>query len=144
MPRGIAPARLADRSCGRSRRDSLAAYPLRGKRPLRLPNVYHLDQVKTLVRRTLRDLWANDVLALAAQTAFWCFFSLFPILLFSASVLSLVGDRQRTFERLLNTIAPAAPGDAMALIEHVLHDVVFVANAPGLLSVGAALAIWTG
>ncbi len=106
--------------------------------------MYRFRQVHTLVWRTLQDLWANDVLALAAQTAYWCFYSLFPILLFTASILSLVGDREQTFQLLLNTIAPAAPGDAMAVIEHVLHDVVFVGSAPGLLSVGAVLALWAG
>jgi membrane protein len=106
--------------------------------------MYRFHQVHTLVRRTLQDLWANDVLALAAQTAYWCFYSLFPILLLSASILSLVGDRESTFQLLLNTIAPAAPGDAMSVIEHVLHDVVFVGNAPGLISFGAVLTIWAG
>jgi membrane protein len=44
----------------------------------------------------------------------------------------------------LNTIAPAAPPAAMKLIESVLHDIVYVENAPGLLSIGAVLALWSG
>lgn len=106
--------------------------------------VKHSYSVRTLLKKTVRDLWSNDVLGLAAQTAYYCFYSLFPILLFCASVLSLVGNREQTFLVLMNALEPAAPADAINLIEHVLHDVVFVDNPTSLISVGAVLTIWTG
>jgi membrane protein len=101
-------------------------------------------RVAAFLKRTLRDLWANNVLGLAAQTAYYCFYSLFPILLVCAPFLSLVGDREQTFQLLLDKLAPEAPPGTLTLIEGVLRDVVFVSNGPGLISVGAILALWMG
>ncbi len=101
-------------------------------------------RINTLVRSTARHLWAHGVLGLGAQTAYYFFFSLFPILLFSAPLLSLVGDRRRTMEAILTQIAPVVPSEAYALIQSVLQDVVFSSGAPGVMSVGALLALWSG
>jgi membrane protein len=106
--------------------------------------IIHGYRVETIVRQTLRDLWAHSVLGLGAQTAYYFFFSLFPILLFTAPLLGLVGDRQRTMQLILRPLAAAVPAEAFALVESVLHDVVFVKNAPGVMSLGALLALWTG
>jgi membrane protein len=106
--------------------------------------IIHGYRVETIVSNTRRDLWAHGVLGLGAQTAYYFFFSLFPILLFTAPLLAVVGDRQRTMQLILGTLAPAIPREALALVEGVLHDVVFVKGAPGVISVGALLALWTG
>jgi membrane protein len=100
--------------------------------------------VRALIKQTAHDLWANDVLGLAAQSAYYCFYSLFPILLICVAFLSLVGDRQRTFALLMDKVARAAPPDAFSLIESVVKNVVFGKGAPGLISIGAVLAIWMG
>lgn len=81
---------------------------------------------------------------LSAQTAYFFFYSLFPILLFSAPLLSLVGDRQQTFQSIIDKLAPVVPPEAFALIQAVLHDVVFVQGAPRLISLGGLLALWMG
>ncbi|HWZ59963.1 MAG TPA: YihY/virulence factor BrkB family protein [Gemmatimonadaceae bacterium] len=106
--------------------------------------IIHGYRVETIVGNTRRDLWAHGVLGLGAQTAYYFFFSLFPILLFTAPLLAVVGDRQHTMQLILGALAPAVPREALTLVEGVLHDVVFVKGAPGVISVGALLALWTG
>ena len=54
-------------------------------------------RVETLTTRTLREVLDDNILGLSAQTAYYFFFSLFPLLLFVAPVLSLVGNKQETF-----------------------------------------------
>jgi membrane protein len=106
--------------------------------------IIHGYRVETVVAKTGRDLWAHGVLGLGAQTAYYFFFSLFPILLFTAPILSLVGDRERTMQLIVGKLAPAIPPQALALVEGVLQDVVFAKGAPGVISIGALLALWTG
>jgi membrane protein len=106
--------------------------------------IVHGYRVETIVAKTGLDLWEHGVLGLSAQTAFYFLFSLFPILLFAASLLSVVGDRQRTMQVILEKLAPAIPRQSLALVEGVLQDVVFANGAPGVISIGALLALWTG
>ncbi len=94
----------------------------------------------------LKRVWHNivetDVFGLAAQTAYFFFFSLFPLLLFSAPLLSLVGAKQQTVGVIMQAIAESVPPDAYLLVQSVVDDVVFGKNAPGILSVGAILTLW--
>jgi membrane protein len=97
-----------------------------------------------LIGRVWRNIVATDVLGLAAQTAYYFFFSLFPLLLFTAPMLSLVGDKEQTVSIVMQGIARSVPPDAYLLIQGVVNDVVFAKNAPGVLSVGAILTLWAG
>jgi membrane protein len=98
----------------------------------------------SLLGRVWRNILSTDVLGLAAQTAYYFFFSLFPLLLFTAPVISLVGDKQQTVSVIMQGIARSVPPDAYLLIQGVVNDVVFAKNAPGVLSVGALLTLWAG
>lgn len=102
---------------------------------------YHLG---ILVRSTAREIAADRVTTLAAHTAYYFFFSLFPLLLFLAPLLTLVVD-QATFMRMTSErLASLLPPTAVEPITTVLRDVVFVEDAPGLISVGILLAAWSG
>jgi membrane protein len=98
----------------------------------------------SLMGRVWRNILSTDVLGLAAQTAYYFFFSLFPLLLFTAPVISLVGDKQQTVSVIMQGIARSVPPDAYLLIQGVVNDVVFAKNAPGVLSAGALLTLWAG
>jgi membrane protein len=98
----------------------------------------------SLIGRVWRNILSTDVLGLAAQTAYYFFFSLFPLLLFTAPVISLVGDKQQTVSIIMQGIARSVPPDAYLLIQGVVNDVVFAKNAPGVLSAGALLTLWAG
>jgi membrane protein len=97
-----------------------------------------------LLKRTAKEVMDDNVLGLAAQNAYYFFFSLFPIFLFLAPLISIVGDKQKVFDFLLGQLAQVVPADAFALIADVVKNVVLVDNAPGLVSVGALLALWAG
>jgi membrane protein len=97
-----------------------------------------------LMKKTAREVMDDNVLGLAAQTAYYFFFSLFPIFLFLAPMLALVGDKRKTFEFLLERIHGAVPEEAYGLVVGVVQSVVFEPNAPGLVSIGALLALWSG
>jgi membrane protein len=101
-------------------------------------------RVGPLLKATGKDILNDNVLGLAAQAAYNAFFSIFPFFLFAAPLLSLFGDKEKTFSWLMNQLATVVPAEAIALVQSVLKDVVFSKNAPGLVSVGAVLAAWSG
>jgi membrane protein len=101
-------------------------------------------RVGPLLKRTGKEIIDDHVLDLAAQTAYYFFFSLFPIVLFLAPMASLVGDKQQMIGSLMGHMAGNVPPEALALLTGVLAQVVFSANAPGIMSIGGLLALWAG
>ena len=97
-------------------------------------------RITELLKRTVSETLEDRVPMLAASAAYYFFFSLFPLLLFLAPVLSFVGEKERLITEIMNRLAPVVPGDARLVIEGALRDVVFVEGAPALMSVGALLA----
>jgi membrane protein len=106
--------------------------------------VFKGHAVGPLVRRTAREVLDDGLLGLAAQTAYYFFFSLFPLFLFLTPLLGVVGDQRETFAVLMGELSRAIPGDAYRFVSDVIRGVVFNPDAPGLMSVGALLALWSG
>ena len=101
-------------------------------------------RVLPLLKRTWAEILDDNVLGLAAQTAYYFFFSLFPLLLFSAPLLGLIGGRELILGRVMASAAQVLPPSAYTLLDQVVQDVVLSDNAPGLMSLGALLALWAG
>lgn len=101
-------------------------------------------RVGALLRQLWREIQDDNVLGLAAQSAYYFFFSLFPLLLFLTPLFGLVGRRERFVSFVLGQLDQSVPPAAMELIRGVVQSVVFTEGAPGLMSVGALLALWTG
>lgn len=101
-------------------------------------------RVGPLARATLREVIDDGVLGLAAGTAYYFFFSLFPLFLFLAPVLSLIGDKEKTFGWVITQLSGVVPPTAMQIVTDVVGEVVYSESAPGIMSLGALLAIWTG
>ena len=101
-------------------------------------------RVAPLLRATAKEVLDDDIMGLAAQTAYYFFFSLFPLFLFAAPLLGIIGDKQRLIDRAMAQLAGTLPGDALDLVRGVVQDVVLAEGAPGLMSVGALLAGWAG
>ena len=101
-------------------------------------------RVGPLLKKTGREILDDGVPGLAAQTAYYFFFSLFPLILFIAPMLALIGDKQTLFDWLISQFSATVPQDALDLLEGVIRDVVFAEGAPGLVSIGIVLALWTG
>ena len=101
-------------------------------------------RVGPLVKATAKEVLNDDILGLAAQTAYYFFFSLFPLFLFAAPLLAIIGDKQAIVDRVMAQLAGTLPGDAIDLVRGVVQDVVLAEGAPGLISIGAILAAWAG
>jgi membrane protein len=59
-------------------------------------------------------------------------------------MLSLIGNKQQIMSDLLSRLSQVLPPDAFSLFSKVVADVVLANNAPGLISIGAVLAAWSG
>jgi membrane protein len=100
--------------------------------------------IVTLSRKTLSELLADNLLGLSAASAYSFFFGLFPTFLLAAPILSTFGNKEEMFNRLFGWMAPSLPPSAFDLVQGVLKDVIFTQNAPGLISIGALLALFAG
>lgn len=96
-----------------------------------------------LIKRTLREVWQDNVLGLSAQAAYSFFFSLFPMLLFLAPLFGLIGNEQQLVGKILMRLQVTLPAEAYTLLSGVVTDVVLGENAPGLISIGIILAIYS-
>jgi membrane protein len=101
-------------------------------------------RVKPLLKKTWSEIGDDNIGGLAAEAAYNFFFSIFPILLVLIPMLGLVGDKETTFQQIMSFLSGAVPPDAYRLLYNIAHDVVFAENAPGLVSIGAVLALWSG
>ena len=101
-------------------------------------------KVGPLAKKTGKEVLDDNVLSLAAANAYNFFFSLFPIFLFLAPLIGLIGDKNAVFTELLRQLQRAVPVEAFALVRDVVESVVFAPGAPGLVSIGALLALWSG
>ncbi len=101
-------------------------------------------RVKTLARSVVRESLEDNILGLAAQTAYYFFFSLFPLMLFLTPLLSLVGNKQQSMDFIMDQFGRALPPESYRLFNDIVSNVVYSESAPGLMSVGAILALWTG
>ena len=99
---------------------------------------------KELLTKTGSETIEDNILGIAAQVAYNFFFSLFPLILFLAPLLSLLGDKRQIVSDLLSRLSGVVPADAFSLLSKVINDIVFAENAPGLISIGALLAAWSG
>src|SRR5829696_3601145 len=100
--------------------------------------------VGPLLKKTFREIGDDHVTTLAASAAYNFFFSLFPLLLFLAPLLSLTGDKQRMVGWLMAQLTSVLPPAQLQAIRPILDKVVFSESAPGLMSIGLLLAAWSG
>jgi membrane protein len=101
-------------------------------------------RVWPLTKCVVKEVMDDDVLGMAAELAYYAFFSIFPIILFLTPMLGLIGDRQEFLDFLSRQLAHAVPPEAQQIVDQQIRSVVAPAGAPGLVSVGAVLALWAG
>ena len=100
-------------------------------------------RVGPLLQKTGREILDDNVLGLAAQTAYYFFFSLFPLFLFTAPLIGFLGERQEIMAWLIANLRQAVPAEAADLIDNVVRDVLSP-NSAGVISVGLLGAAWAG
>jgi membrane protein len=101
-------------------------------------------RVFPLLKKTVREIGADRVPTLAASAAYNFFFSLFPLLLFLAPLLSLVDNKEQVIGFIMGQLLSVLPVEDAPAIQEILKKVVFSSSAPGLMSVGLLLAAWSG
>ncbi|HEY9230218.1 MAG TPA: YihY/virulence factor BrkB family protein [Gemmatimonadaceae bacterium] len=101
-------------------------------------------RVGSLLRKTVVEFVADDAFNLAASAAFSFFFSLFPLLLFLAPLLGVIGDKRHLVDSIVERLSAVVPDQQLEVLRSVLFDVLFSPSAPGLMSLGLILAAWSG
>jgi membrane protein len=100
--------------------------------------------VVPLVKDTFREIREDRILSLAAETAYYFFFSLFPLLLFLTPLLGLIGNGRELMEALLLHLSATIPSDALSLLRRTLTEIITTSGGVGIMSIGALLAAWSG
>src|SRR3954465_12429444 len=100
--------------------------------------------VVPLVKKTVKEIGDDRIPSLAAETAYYFFFSLFPLLLFLTPLLGLVGNGQQLMESMLGRLSSTMPPDSLSLLRRVLGEIVTSSGNAGVMSIGVLLAGWSG
>jgi membrane protein len=100
--------------------------------------------VVPLVKKTVKEIGEDRIPSLAAETAYYFFFSLFPLLLFLTPLLGLIGNGQELMESMLGRLSSTMPADTLSLVSRVLGEIITSSGNAGIMSVGVLLAGWSG
>lgn len=100
--------------------------------------------VVQLLKKTGHEIAEDRITSLAAQTAYYFFFSLFPLLLFLTPMLGLFGDGQQMMDSMLSRLSTTLPADALSLIRRIFSQVITAQGGAGVMSLGLLLAAWSG
>jgi membrane protein len=95
------------------------------------------------LQATGREILDDNILGLSAQTAYYFFFSLFPLFLFAAPLIGFIGERQEIMAWLIANLRQAVPAEAVDLVDNVVQDVLSP-NTAGVISIGLIGAAWAG
>jgi membrane protein len=96
--------------------------------------------VRQLARRVWEEIGKDEITDRAATLSYYFVFALFPTLLFLTALLGLFREGD-LMDRLLATAREFLPDEAVSLLSHTLAEIQRGASG-GLLSVGAAVALW--
>ena len=100
--------------------------------------------VVALLKKTVKEIGSDRIPSLAAETAYYFFFSLFPLLLFLTPLLGLVGNGQELMESMLGRLSATMPADTLSLVRRVLGEIITSSGNAGIMSIGVLLAGWSG
>ena len=100
--------------------------------------------VVPLLKKTYKEMGDDRIPSLAAETAYYFFFSLFPLLLFLTPLLGLVGNGQELMQSLLGRLSATMPADSLSLLRRVLAEIITASGSAGVMSIGVLLAGWSG
>lgn len=101
-------------------------------------------RVGDLLKATGKEILADGVPTLAAQTAYYFFFSLFPLLLFLTPLIGLFADERTVMAWIETQLASTVGSEGFVPIKAAIESAVFSDSAPGVMSFGALLAAWSG
>jgi membrane protein len=99
-----------------------------------------------LLRRTIGEIWQDDVFGQAGRLAFYHFIALFPALLMLLVPLAHLAQAGSEMRHLLSgSFQQFLPRDAAELVGGAIHDLAGSAHSSGrLLAVACCSAVWAG
>ena len=96
---------------------------------------------KELIKRTLKESWADDILSLAAQQAYYFVFALFPALLTVISIASFF-PIANLVDEIVSVLARFAPPDVLTIISDQIKQI-SQSDQGGVLTLAFLLTIWS-
>lgn len=96
---------------------------------------------RELITRTLKDFIADNGLGLAAQLAYYFFFSLFPALLVGIALASFF-PLERFLDRIVAALGGVVPTDVLVIVQEQLLKIA-QGDSGGILTFGVVVAIWS-
>src|SRR5688572_12998558 len=96
---------------------------------------------KDLFKRSLKEAWADNILDLAAQQAYYFFFALFPALLFVIALASFF-PLQGLIDDVVQMIGRIAPSDVVKILTDALKSL-SDQNSGGILTFAFLIALWS-
>jgi membrane protein len=99
-----------------------------------------LSLIRNILARIYHDLQCNHTMAMAAALSYYFLLSLFPLMIFLAATLAYI-PIPNLFDEALNIMARFVPPEAMGMMRHVLHGILYPPRS-GLLSFGFLGTLW--
>jgi membrane protein len=96
---------------------------------------------KEILKRTVRESIADDIMSLAAQLAYYFFLALFPALLFLVAVASFF-PLEHLMDSITGSLGRVAPPAVLSIVEDQIRQIARSGNG-GLLTIGMLLTIWS-
>jgi membrane protein len=94
-----------------------------------------------LLSRTAKEFVADNGLGLAAQLAYYFFFSLFPAVLVGIAFASFF-PLEHFVDRMVATLGGVVPGDIIGIVQDQIRKI-SEGNNGGILTFGVAAALWS-
>jgi membrane protein len=99
--------------------------------------------VRELAIRVWNAADADEIMPRAGALSYAFLFSIFPLLLFVAALLSLV-PVHHVIRQLMDSAAQVLPGEAATTVRNTLRQIIAGRGYRGLISLGAVTALWAG
>ena len=96
---------------------------------------------RELITRTLKDFIADNGLGLAAQLAYYFFFSLFPALLVGIALASFF-PLEHFLDRIVGALGGVVPNDVLAIVQEQILKIA-QGDSGGILTFGVVVALWS-
>jgi membrane protein len=96
-----------------------------------------------VARKTMREFGKDECTDLAAALTYYSVLALFPALVAVLSLVSLVGDPQKTVDNLLQIMSDIGASSAANTLEPTLHRLATSQSGGIALVIGLATALWS-
>jgi membrane protein len=96
---------------------------------------------RELIRRTVKEFVEDNGFGLAAQLAYYFFFSLFPAILVGIALASFF-PLERFLDRIVETLAGVVPADVITIIQEQILKI-SKGDHGGVLTFGLVTALWS-